>query len=192
MPHMAAGDILSASQYNSDVHQGYRLLAEQVIETSTSSVIFSSINQNYRMLQMFITGGVGGVGGTQIDLQFNGDTGNNYDHCVYVMRANDVFAAFPITSDDGIEVAFFSDTLLVNSASFVVSGYTRTDRNKLLFGQAAAGIGDLGTNNANAIFNHMQGQWKSQSAITQIDLVPRTGDNIAPGSIFQLYGLGAE
>lgn len=188
MAHFKAGQLLTAGQINNIAHQGIQLLEEQVLETDSDSVVFSDIPQQFRNLQVYLSGGATGEA-TQIDAYFNGDTSGNYDSVAYVLRASDVYEAFPRRDTAGIEVSFFATTSLMNSGSFIMSGYSRSDRQKLLFGDAVSGI-DTGVDN-DTLFNHEQGYWKANAAVTQLSFIPRRAAQIAAGSIFQVYGLGA-
>lgn len=187
MPHYDAGQVLTAGQVNTIAHQGIKLLDEIVLESAQGVVEFTNIDQSYRNLQVLITGGYESSS-TQLFLTLNGDSGANYKSCIYVMRASDVYEAFPTDGASQVEIAFLNGSSLLNSASFVISGYSRTDRDKIFYGQSVSGI--TGTTNADIIFNHVQAWWKSTSAVTDIQFVPNGSAMLAPGSIFQLYGLG--
>lgn len=187
MSHYSAGQTLTAGNVNTIAHQGIKLLDEIVLDTAQSSVSFTDIDQSYRNLQVLLTGGYESSS-TQLFMTLNGDTGTNYKSCVYVMRASDVFEAFPADGASQVEVAFLNGSSLLNSASFVLSGYSRTDRDKLFYGQSVSGI--TGSTDADLIFNHVQAWWKSTSAVTDIQFVPNGSAMLSPGSIFQLYGLG--
>lgn len=188
MSHYQAGEPVAAGQLNSDVHQGIRLIGEQILETDQDQVTFSSIPGNFQTLEVSISGGMT-TSSAVVAMTFNGDTGSNYTDLIYILRGDGTYETTAIRSGRSfIEAAYLSSGSLINSATLSMPGYARTDRDTLIYGHSVSGI--QGGVDSEAIFNNFQGWWQSSSAITNIDFTPDASTQLAAGSIFRIFGIG--
>lgn len=150
-------------------------LANITLSSTASSVTFSSISGSYRDLMLVINGGAGGGGPY---LQFNSDTGTNYNYvflrgngstATSVQNGNDTYAQLNWLgiSANGVLITHLLD-------------YSTTNKHKLWL--ARTGTATTSTELAS-------GRWASTSAISTIVAYP--GVTWSAGTTFALYGVSA-
>lgn len=173
-----------------EVSQGLSLIAIQ--SGSGTSIAFSDIPQSYRHL-MLIGSARSSVAAENdgLLLQFNGDTGSNYDW--QRMSANNATLSGAVgRGTTSIQVgaiegassraASFSPVhiyIYLYSQGAVYEKYTLSQNT--FFGDVSA--------DADMFYQSRGGRWRSTAAITSITLLPLTGPNFVAGSGFQLYGV---
>lgn len=166
----------------------YEAIATQTLSSSAATVTFSSITGTYTDLVL-----VGSVYGTTNDvglnMQFNGDTGNNYSGTLlrgtgstaYSNRQSNInfINLFGYTYGTGSTNGIYAPVnCSINNYSNSTTYKTTLTRS---FDQRNDGGGEVYAN---------VGLWRSTSAITSISLALTSG-NIATDSTFTLYGIKA-
>jgi hypothetical protein len=166
------------------------LLESTVLTGSQASVEFTNLttkySATYQHLQLRLvarTTGNNGLTGNFLNMQFNGDTGNNYS--MHQLQGN----------PGGINSAYFPDTSIylqrITSAGNVSGDFgvivtdildafetTKNKTSRSLGGIAAQTI------------NLTSGSWRNTASLTSVLVKPST-DNFATGSRFSLYGIKA-
>lgn len=161
------------------------------IQPTGTNVDFTSIPSGYKHLKVVWQARAdNAVTNNQLKLQFNGDTGSNYD-----WGRNLFNNSGPAAPDGGAGVAF-AEVGLVTAASstaayaadgeIVVPNYAGTTFNKGFI--ASSALLDTSETAANIFGHTARGFWKSTAAINEIKLTLAAGNFVA-GSTFELYGM---
>ena len=161
----------------------YTPIETQTLSSAAASVTFSSIPGTYKDLICVYTAGTA----TPIDMsvRMNSDSGSNYSFTWLSGTASSA-----VSNRDSNYARLLIDnyayppsaalTYNVNIIQFMNYSNTTTYKTTLMRnGNAAAGV-DAGV-----------GLWRSTSAITSLVFNFSSGANIAAGSVFTLYGIGA-
>lgn len=161
------------------------LITEVVTSGSQATVSFSSIATTWRDLVLIIRGrGTNATTNVEARVQFNGDTGANYDQGIQ-------------TNNGAVTIVYAGTTIFVGyltgstapantpSGSVVeIPNYKGTTFHKTTLSQMAVQLNTTGTN----IFTgHGYGQWRSTAAINAV-LVLLSAGNFVDGSVVSLYG----
>lgn len=172
---------------------GIRVIDEEVL-AAPGTFTFTGLDQAYRDLMLACqlrSDDADGVENDLVALTFNNDGGANYDYVAKYGRADNVFAAGGVIGNTYIEIAMCE---AANSRANVftpftvwVQGYRFTDREKIAY---CSNSGALGNRSALAdlYIQENRGAWRSQNAITRVDLNPVNGTNFAAGSRVTVYG----
>lgn len=163
------------------------LISEQT-PSGTGTVTFSSIPGTYRHLRIdFTARGTQTATSTVVNLQFNSDSGSNYDGERGLFTTTATLAEqLGATSVNAILVPAATAT-----SNYAASGvidlpyYADTTFYKVFLARMHYLLAQTTTNVQTRFFN---GIWRSTSAITQIDLILNSG-NYVSGSKFSLYGV---
>ena len=159
----------------------YDLIASNVLSSSASSVTFSSIPATYRDLIIVLRTTTGS--GSQTFLQFNSDTGGNYNHIRMVGWTNSTTSG-STSVDDRIRTDSSIGGMSGKELTiFQILDYSATDKHKSVLLR----LNDLGTNGSRVAAT--AGRWASTSAITSI-LVGNTA-NLVSGDTVYLYGIAS-
>ena len=152
-------------------------IATTTTSTSTSSVTFSSLG-SYTDLRLVID--AIGVGTGYVSVRFNSDTGTNYS-LTRIGGNGTTASSNRATSQTSMDLswsaAYTSSGRLLETIDFMNYGNSTTYKTVL----SRAGKAD------NAV-DAIVGLWRSNSAITSINLMAMTA-NYAAGSTFTLYGI---
>ena len=158
----------------------YDLLDSVTLSSSASSVTFSSIDQSYRDLVLVVEGSSTSGFARGMGAQFNNDTGSNYN---YVSMTGDGSSASSSSVSNNSSIGVFG-RLAASGGKAIniiqIMDYSATDKHKSCLSR---------TNNAASDTNAVASRWASNSAITEIDLLP--GSSLESGSTFYLYGVAA-
>jgi hypothetical protein len=157
----------------------YTPLATLTLTGTAASVTFSSIPATYRDLVLIVQHKVSGAGET--DVQFNADTGNNYQ--TVTMRAGASASTFSATyTANGIKPQNSVGGATSTNDFFRVDimDYSATDKHKVSLLRS-------GNGSASFIQNHSV-RWANTAAITSVKCTA-TGTTYAVGSTFSLYGI---
>lgn len=157
-------------------------IADTVLGSSAASITFSSVPGTYRSLMLDVVSRASTAGAKALNLQFNGDTGSNYDYWFGGSGTSgaDAQTAARAGSTSG------SDATAGNAGVFriVIPDYAGTTFRK--FGSAIGGRADA---DASGLFGENNSfKWRSTSAITSILLAPSSGDFIT-GTRATLWGV---
>ena len=153
--------------------------------TPVSEIVFSSIPQNYKHLQ--VRGIVrNSVTEGNFRIQFNSDTAGNYSHHQLAVDGNGgSTASYAGSSQSYITSGNFTGVSSVFTGEiFDILDYTDTNKFK-----TTRGLSGFERNGAGS-FGFNSGNWRSTSAITSVEF--KTTADIGSGSVFTLYGIKAE
>lgn len=176
---------------------GLALLFGVVLAVDTPSVTIGPIPQTHTHIELYSLARTDRVAGSDlIALQFNGDTGNNYNW-EQLFGNNGVADAFNAPTGGHIagpisSIALTSATAVNANAGRFGSGrwtllyYTQTAAQKMVVGQGGVFVDDSA---AGAVRAGMSGVWNNTAAITSMTLFPALGANFKAGTRFELYGI---
>lgn len=177
------------SAYTQTFPQGLTKISENILGGSSATITFSSIPATYRALQLHCTiRGTAALTFTSLGMQFNGDTGANYD-------VEQIFGtAATIAASEGINTTSMSiGEMTANSASAGAASthiidiplYAGTSFWK---NATTKHVLNTGTGTGTIYSKLWTGRWRNTAAITSIVLTPGSG-SFGAGSSFVLYGL---
>jgi hypothetical protein len=159
----------------------YTPLQSIELATSSSTVTFSNISQNYEDLVLVVSA-IGSTAGADIRVQLNSDTGSNYSitrlvayTTAFSNRASNV-TYFQTTNSVGIGTTEFT------ASNFNFMNYSNTTTNKTMLVRHNQPQGSL-----METASHV-GLWRNTAAITSITFSLSSG-SYAAGSAFDLYGV---
>ena len=156
----------------------YEHIATITLDSSASSVTFSSIPQGYRDLELIVST-ASDTGTNNVNIYLNSDTGNNYFD---VTMNGDGSATESNSTTNRNEIRL---TVGVNMGTSLVSfnvqfmDYSATDKHKTALERFSDG------NNFTLAGAH---RWANTSAITNLEMAMQT-NKFASGSTFDLYGI---
>jgi hypothetical protein len=160
-------------------------LAQTVLGSDTPTITFSGISGSYENLWIVGTARTDRANPNDyIAMQFNADTGNNYD---YTQWDSIPTSATVSTSQAFMQIApATGGSATAGRASafeIMIPGYARTVWHKSCLGRSVMASGNISTANT--------GIWSNTAAITQVLLKPQVGSNFKTGTVATLYGLSA-
>ena len=178
----AKGRITAASNGSAGGGGGWTLISEVVTSASQPSVTFSSISASFRDLVLRVRGrGDTAASTVAVYVQFNGDTGTNYNWNKW-----NVFGNATNTAQNQIytvDITAASGTAsFPSSAQMVIFDYRGTTFFKNTWSE-----NPISQTSATLFINHGSGWWLSTSAITSIKVFPSAG-NFVDNSVVSLYG----
>lgn len=174
-----AGDVLTATRWNTDVrdnslhlYQNTAQTIEKVTLSSTGNISFSSIPQTYSSLRIICrVRAAAAVGATAYGVRFNGDTSVNYSQQFIQSNSSTASGGANIISsiDFGVCAGSSADASNFSAGFAEIPQYsTTTTGYKVLTGQG----GNSATSTvANSYHRTATGQWHSTAAITSIQLI---------------------
>jgi hypothetical protein len=154
----------------------YESIATTTLSTDQANVTFSSISANFTDLILVVNGTITSAAGLQ--LQFNGDTGNNYSRTVLDGNGSAASSGRQ-TSQPNLSVGLLYTDMTNSIIHFF--NYSNTTTNKTVLGRA---------NNAANLVRASVGLWRSTAAINEIKIAQAS--DIKAGTVFTLYGIKAE
>ena len=163
-------------------------IATVTVGTAVANITFSNIPQNYDHLQIRGTARSSQATAGDIDIlmQFNGDTGANYDvHYIYGAGGTSTVASPAINRTSVTAGEIVKDGVVANLyAPFItdILDYSNTNKNKVL--KVLSGW----TTNVDGYVYYNSGNWRSTAAITSMVLTPYQG-NFMTYSTIALYGI---
>lgn len=179
-PSMLAGnETFSPSSFD--------LISSTVLSSSQSSISFdvSSLASTYKHLQLRISARSDRTssGGDYIRLRFNSDSGSNYSYHTFVGNGGSLISeAATSTTGMHLERIGSSDLSTGNFGVMIVDILSPFSTSKF---KTVKNLGGVSTN-----FAMLQsGSWRSNSAVTAVNVVVGGGSNFISGSRFSLYGI---
>jgi hypothetical protein len=173
------------------VYDGLVLIQEQSLSGDAASVSFTSIPQTgFSHLKLVCMGRMTeAVTDNYLLVQFNGDTGANYD-TQFLRAINTAIAgatSYGATSGRIGDWTGSSATTgtQISNAEISIPSYAGTTFDKSLTSTSAMKCGTSGSN-MNVFLSTVH--WRSTAAINRIDILP-SANNIKAGSVFSLYGV---
>ena len=161
------------------------LIDEVVTSSSQATVTFSSIPTTYRDLLIVVRGrsNRAGTNNDEVRLQFNGDTGNNYEYARTGRAISSAFSDGNATQGSAWIGSISAATSTANLPGLVeatIGDYNGTTFHKVVNGgSTAGGSGDTFTAKQGAI-------WRNTAAITSV--VVLMVSTFVDGSVVSLYG----
>jgi len=170
-------------------------IQDQTLAATNASVVFTSIPQIYAHLKLVLSlrTDEGAASVSQLQLRFNGDTGNNYASNGLAISGSTVSGlsqASTAAMDIGAATASTADAGRFGMAEVAIVDYANTTRHKTCISTGGAQGGTGTTIGANSTSRYMTGIWNSTAAINQITLLAN-GNLFQIGSRATLYGLSA-
>jgi hypothetical protein len=177
-----------ASQNYPRITSSYESIATTTLGSSASSITFSSIPQTYKHLQ--IRGIARGTSTPNaVVMQFNGDTGSNYNsHILYGDGSSALAQA------QGVYPYIYTGSMTPSTAAASIFGsnvidildYTSTSKNK-----TSRALTGYDVNGATGYVVLWSGLWfATPAAITSVTLLPNASiGSLAAGTSFALYGI---
>ena len=165
------------------------LIQQQTLSAARASVTFSSIPSGYSDL-VVVTNARGDTASasTPVNIQFNGDTGANYDRIDLQVNSktniNSVVAQTSMTI--GYAPAASAPANVADTIEAQIASYAGT-----AFQKAVNSVSTLKTGTTTSTINAVKssGWWRSTASVTSITVIPGAGNFVA-GSSFSLYGRG--
>lgn len=176
---------LSGLEY---VDGGMFLIEEHLCAADEATIEFTGIPQIFRNLKIIGQGrSTSAAVSSAIKIQFNGDTGNNYDF--QLLFGNGITA----NASEGIaQTQMYIMALAGANASAGCCGQFDAFicNYKGIFNKTLDGIGTFqtGTSSSNLFSYKYSGRWRNTNAVTSILLTPVSGSFLA-GSVISLYGV---
>jgi hypothetical protein len=159
------------------------------LDADTASVTFSGISGIYAALKLVVFARTDRAAtGDSIDITFNNDVGNNYNFLTSRITHSGALATTEGLPTPEISIRIVGDSAPANAFAeheIIIPDYAGANH-KILTGRGTRKLTDL-TGGTSLLAE--SGYWQDTSAITEIDMVPRTGTNFKAGSKFYLYGL---
>jgi hypothetical protein len=167
----------------------FSLIQTQALAADAGSVTFSAIPGTYEHLMILWTARGTDAGNPDVYLQFNGDTGANYDRELLVgvsaAPASGATVGQTALQAIGTMPGSTADAGRAAGGTIRIASYARTT-----FWKTA--VGDFSDIRATSAGNQLAGMaggiWRSTAAITSVTLLPSAGNFLA-GSVFSLYGI---
>jgi hypothetical protein len=169
---------------------GQVLIQRQLLIAPAATVTFSNIPQVFTSLRiLLVCRGSAATAQSSMIIQFNGDSGANYD---YQQLFGQVSTPTSATSQ-GV-TGFIIASIMQNGssaanypgqASMDIVGYSGTTFYKTICSTNCTCSSTSGQN----FVRISAGAWRNTSAITSISMTPDTGGNFVTGSLFCLYGI---
>lgn len=190
MTKLFPGVVASGISGNLFVPSGaYDSIAATTLNSTTASITFSSIPQTYTHLQIRgISRCNRAVGfASSMQVQFNGDTGNNYFQYHYIYGNGSATGSDAgALATQALVGGSLGSAATANAFSTIIIDildYKNTNKYKVirsLDGNDTNGSGGIYLNSAN---------WNSTSAITSIVIFPTTSFSFLQYSSYALYGI---
>ena len=157
----------------------YTPIATQTLGSAAATVTFSSLPQNYTDLILVdnartVTGG----GDSELQLQFNSDTGSNYS-TTYLYGNGSSAASSRATNQTSIWISRANETSGVGITN--IQNYSNGTTYKTV----------LSRGNSTSYVFAWAGLWRNTNPITSIVIQRSSGLNLAAGSTFTIYGVAA-
>lgn len=159
-------------------------IGQQVLGAAASSIDFSNIPSDYEDLVIVFNGrGTDAGADVAIQLQFNGDTGSNYDYEQAFFQNNGTFnQQSSQTSIKAVQVPSAGSTSgFAGTATIEITNY----RNTTYYKQVSSLGGENRTGTGPRAMSTW-GQWKNTAAINRVNISPGAG-NWDVGTVVTLY-----
>jgi hypothetical protein len=154
-----------------------------------ATVTFSSIPNTYRDLHVVVRGRSNRAATfTGVLVQFNNDTGGNYDN-QHMQGTNATVQAAQTFGGTSIPIGYVTGTTassnVPSTCAVRIFDYRGTTFHKQVISEAFLKIG---TSSGNMFIEKRGGEWRNSSAITEIDVICDSGSFLA-GTVVSLYGI---
>lgn len=163
---------------------------DSVLSTNQASVTIPSIPQNCAHLRLIVYGRhTSNLTAARIGMQFNGDTGPNYDFqfSEVVNNLTSFLAVYAATSFDLADWPGSSSSRSTQASAVecIIPHYTNTIFDKSFVSTGGIVVGSSGiAAGTQTVF----GDWRNVAAITSLTILAPTGFSLQAGSRITLYG----
>lgn len=169
----------------------WNLIQKQVVSTPAASVTFSGIAGTYSHLVLTANGRVSDAAVTVgLGVQFNGDTGSNYDYQAFEGKGNTNSSFTQAAGVEGLVARWPGSTASANVVG-AFNAWLEYYAGTTFFKTMRANYGTLGTLGTGTTYATGQyaNQWRNTAALTSITIIDGGGGNFIAGSTFSLYGV---
>jgi hypothetical protein len=162
--------------------EAYELISTQVLSSTTSSVTFSSIPQDFKHLQIRFTALASTSNGTRsLRIRYNNDSGANYNSH-YIFNSGSLVNSSYSSSSALVGYQVWPDPSAAGNSIVDILDYSSSSKNKThryFYGVYGTQIRvEFGS-----------GLWRNTDAITSFTIEQFTGYSMQAGSRFSLYGI---
>lgn len=194
VPDKAAGDVFTAAMWNTYIRDNLNsgvpvLLGDTTLGATASEILFSDISQEFTNLRLVCYLRCNNASSSAtINMQWNGDTGSNYDYQLIQGFGSSVGAGEGFTNDRipfGDAPAGSAGANLFSTSFVEIPHYANTLYNKSCAIQNAL---KYGTSSGNMFTQMVGGFWRNGAAITSIRIFPAAGSWVS-GCRVTLYGV---
>jgi len=170
---------------------GLQKIAEVLLGADAASVSFSSIPQTYRHLILMCYARITeSVTNDYMYLQFNGDTGANYDYQHSIMGGSSTSFSSTYGQTQGrcgdLAGATSTRSTSVGMAEILIPHYAGATFDKAWLSRGGDVYLQAGSNGTST--GLWGGNWRNTAPLTSITLLP-AANNFKAGSLFTLYGI---
>lgn len=148
---------------------------------AVASYIINAIPSFAKNVRLYISGYASAT--CEIWLQFNGDTGANYEHLRNFLIGDNTHSATRAVADAKIILGSLNNVTTINNAIVVNIFDTQSSKYKTLLSRSGI-VTAVAANSANVIG---VGQWNSASAITSIRIYTSGGQTFSAGTLISIY-----
>ena len=179
--------ITASSNMSTKLTDFYQIATTTLANSTTSTITFSSIPQDYTHLQLRMIVRSAGASSDYIRVRPNNDSSSVYSYHYLLGTGASTFSGVETVSSMRVDKPTLSgDTANIFGTNVSdLLDYANTNKFKTLrtiYGVDVNGAGEVGLTSSN---------WRSTTAITSLVITLNTGANFAANSSFQLYGVKA-
>ena len=156
----------------------YEHIQKIALSAPASSVVFTSLSQQYKHLEIVINYSNSSTAGSSIGFRYNSDSGSNYPYIGF-------YATPTVTFSDGTESYAFTNYSASTVDQLILAqifDYSETSRTKSTLARSGGG---------NYRTYGWYSAWNNNSAITNIEVL-NTATNFNAGATFDLYGINGD
>jgi hypothetical protein len=171
----------------------YALLDVATADGTTGTYSFNTINQSYNHLKIILTAASDMFVGNppDVNFRFNGDTGTNYYWLQQYVINSGFFSAADGTQSYG-RIGVLNDNISTPKIFSPISCSIYNYTNPNIYKESLSKSSSLNNSSGNTFLFAFGTEWRSTSAITDIDVMLGPGDgsegNFVAGSQIFLYG----
>lgn len=169
--------------YNYGAGPTYTKITSQTLGSSTATVTFPNLPQNYTDLVLIISATPVAAGTWNLEMRFNNDTGSNYS---FTILSGDSSTAQSARSSSQSLIRCNYNAAISSTRSTHIINVTNY-ANSTTYKSCLVRANNTGSGQGP---DAIVGLWRNTSAITEIDLFT-SGTSFASGSTFTLYGVAA-
>lgn len=159
-------------------------LIQTIVTAGSQATVSFTVSSAYKNLRLVWTArGTAVAGSVNMGVQFNGDSGSNYDYTIWTAGGATPQFAQTLGLFVSIPAASASSNMAA-AGQAVIPSYARTVFQKNLFSYSNRNVNTLV---APEVYQGVVG-WRSTAAITSLVLSLDSG-NFLNGSVFSLYGI---
>jgi hypothetical protein len=180
--------ITASSNMSIKLTDFYQIATTTLANSTTSTITFSSIPQDYTHLQLRMIVRSAGASSDYIRLRPNNDSSSVYSYHYLLGTGSATFSGAELsnTSMRMDKPTLSGDTANIFGVNVAdILDYKDTNKFKtmrVIYGLDVNGAGEVGLTSSN---------WRSTTAITSLVITLNTGSNFAVNSSFALYGVKA-